>query len=150
MTHRAGSVTTQRIAFVLRGAERIGSLSSTPSTMDISSRLYQAPATHLLPSNEPPPNSSLTQQEWSYETFMCAKQSSTGISSRNQGRFKHIINHNIYICTTLANNKSSLQQKQRAHLDVRDHSVILDDWMMSNPTTQRGFVTVLSLSITKA
>ena len=34
--------------------------------------------------------------------------------------------------------------------DVRDHTVILGDWMMSNPITQKGFVTIQSLLITKA
>ncbi len=33
---------------------------------------------------------------------------------------------------------------------VRDHTVILGDWMMSNPITQKGFVTIQSLLITKA
>ncbi len=28
--------------------------------------------------------------------------------------------------------------------DVRDHTVILVDWMMSNPITQKGFVTIQS------
>ncbi len=34
--------------------------------------------------------------------------------------------------------------------DVRDHTIILGDWMMSNPITQKGFVTIQSLLITKA
>jgi hypothetical protein len=34
--------------------------------------------------------------------------------------------------------------------DVRDHTVILGDWMMSNPITQKGFVTIQSLLIAKA
>ncbi len=34
--------------------------------------------------------------------------------------------------------------------DVRDQNVILDDWMMSNPITQKGFVTIQSLLIAKA
>ncbi len=29
--------------------------------------------------------------------------------------------------------------------DVRDHTVILGDWMISNPITQKGFVTIQSL-----
>ncbi len=34
--------------------------------------------------------------------------------------------------------------------DVRDQNVILDDWMMSTSTTQKGFVTIQSLLIVKA
>jgi hypothetical protein len=44
---------------VVRRAERIGPLSSTP--MDISPRLFQEPAMRLLPSNVLPPNSGLPQ-----------------------------------------------------------------------------------------
>jgi hypothetical protein len=35
-------------------------------------------------------------------------------------------------------------------VDVRDHTIILGDWMMSNPITQKGFVSIQSLLITKA
>jgi hypothetical protein len=65
---------------ILLSAERIGPFSSTPSTLDISPRLYQVPATRLLPSNVPTPNSGLKQYECGcMKPLLCAKQSSTGI-----------------------------------------------------------------------
>ncbi len=59
---------------VLLQVERMGPLNSTPSTIDISPRLYQEPAMHLLPSNVPPPNPGLTQYEWGrMKLSLCAK-----------------------------------------------------------------------------
>jgi hypothetical protein len=48
---------------VLLGSERMGPLSLTPSTMDVSPRLYQELATRLLPSYFPTYNTGLRQYE---------------------------------------------------------------------------------------
>ncbi len=51
-----------------------------PSTVNISPRLYQQPATCWLPSNLPIPKSGLTQYKCGcLKLLLCAKQSSTGI-----------------------------------------------------------------------
>jgi hypothetical protein len=86
--------------FDLRWAERIGPLSSTPSTTDVSSllvqlqlvqlqlvqlQLVQLPrdAMRLLPSNIPPPNLGLIQCECvRMKPLLCAKQSSRGIDKK--------------------------------------------------------------------
>jgi hypothetical protein len=69
--------------FDLRWAERIGPLSSTPSTTDGSSLLVPRDAMRLLPSNIPPPNLGLIQYECGrMKPLLCAKQSSRGIDKK--------------------------------------------------------------------
>jgi hypothetical protein len=99
---------------VLQWAERIGPLSSKPSTIDIFPRLHQEPAMHLLSSNVLPPNSGLTQYECGrMKPLLCAKQSSQVSSGQNLRRLKQNINHNIHICITLANKFKSYRYQPK-------------------------------------
>jgi hypothetical protein len=93
---------------VLRRAERMGPLSSTPSTVDVSpSHVHQELATGSQPSTSRHPTQ-VSHVLWNlYCVWNSHRQVSIGWNLR---RFKEIINH-IHKCTTLLDNPSLIQDK---------------------------------------